>query len=197
MWDPNIHLIKKVVLWEKRHSSLYIRLQPFNWTKNSGKSICKVTTMRGGRLSESQFTRSPWIFPLFWMFNMPVLSRSNHISECQFRNHQAVEAQTIGCNFRVVKRLHYQYNSSQQWSQVLWPAYFWKVLVLMLINFWKQQLTTWPNVQRNLTKACPHPPWFGQWRVGHFSGWLTNLDKRIEDVRTKYLDTLCSLCLSH
>ena len=142
---------KKVMQWEKRHSSLYIRWQPFNWTKNSCKSICKVTTMRDGSLSESQFTRSLWIFPLFWMFNMPVLSRSNHISECQFRNHQAVEAQTIGCNFRVVKRLHYQYNSSQQWSQVLWPAYFWKVLVLMLINFWKQQLTTWPNVQRNLT----------------------------------------------
>ena len=49
---------KKVMLWEKRHSSLYIRLQPFDWTKNSGKSIFKVTTMRGGRLSESQFTRS-------------------------------------------------------------------------------------------------------------------------------------------
>ena len=89
----------------KKPSSLYIRLQPFNWTKNSGKSICKVTTMRGGRLSESQFTRSLWIFPLFWMFNMPVLSRSNHISECQFRNHHAVEAQTIGCNFRVVNSI--------------------------------------------------------------------------------------------
>ena len=108
-----------------------------------------VTTVRDGRLSESQFTRSLWFFPLFWMFNMPVLSRSNHISECQFRNHQAVEAQTIGCNFRVVNRLHYQYDSSQQWSQVLWPDFFWKALVLVLIYFWKQQTTTWPNVQRN------------------------------------------------
>ena len=163
MWDPNIHLTKKVILW-KEQSFLYI-LRIYTQETNFCKNVCKVTTMRDGRLSESQFTRSLWFFPLFWMFNMPVLSRSNHISECQFRNHQAVEAQTIGCNFRVVNRLHHKYNSSQQWSQVLWPAYFWKVLVLMLINFWKQQLTTWPNIQRNLTKACPH------WAIWAMTSW--------------------------
>ena len=158
MWDPNIHLTKKVILWKNTLLCIIWEfIQPFN----RRNFYCKVTTVRDGRLSESQFTRSLWFFPLFWMFNMPVLSRSNHISECQFRNHQAVEAQTIGCNSRVVNRLHYQYNGSQQWSQILWPAYFGRPWFWCSFTFGSGNWL--PGLMSNaiFTKACPHPPWFG------------------------------------